>query len=76
MVVRYVKLSLLHFSSIKPHLGMWKDRVLQSDFKENAIKMGLASDEDIKRISDAWRDFPSTQDAWHMVVHGEVICTK
>ena len=55
---------------------MWKDRVLQSDFKENAIKMGLASEEDIKRISDAWGDFPSTQDAWHMVVHGEIICTK
>jgi hypothetical protein len=58
------------------NLGMWKDRVLESEFKDNAIKMGLASDDDLKRISKAWAEFPSNPDAWYTIVHGELIATK
>jgi ubiquinone/menaquinone biosynthesis C-methylase UbiE len=57
-------------------VGMWKDRVLNSDFKTNAIKMGIATEDDLKRISKAWGDFASTEDAWFTVVHSEMLCTK
>jgi SAM-dependent methyltransferase len=56
--------------------GMWADRVLQSEFKSNALKYGLATEEDLQRISKAFRDFITTQDAWFTVVNGELIAQK
>jgi hypothetical protein len=76
MVVWYVLDLFPPFFVAKVHPGMWKDRVLQSDFKDNALKMGFATEEDLKRMSDAWRDFPSIQDACYMVVHGEMVLSK
>jgi hypothetical protein len=54
---------------------MWKERVLQSQFKENAMKFGLATEADLQRISEAWGKFITTQDAWYTVVNGEMIAT-
>jgi hypothetical protein len=52
---------------------MWADRVLQSEFHDNCIKMGLATEEKLQRISETWRKFAITEDAWYTVVHGELI---
>jgi hypothetical protein len=52
---------------------MWADRVLLSDFHDNCIKMGLAKEEDLQRLSEVWKEFPKTQDAWYTVVNGELI---
>jgi hypothetical protein len=57
-------------------IGMWKDRVLTSNFRDNALKMGIASEDDLKQISDGWAVFPSIQDAVYTVIHGEMIITK
>ena len=76
MVVWYVCDKVLPYIEAEHCLGMWKDRVLQSEFRDNAIKMRIASEEELATISKAWGDFPSTQDAWYTVVHGEMICTK
>jgi hypothetical protein len=55
---------------------MWRDRVLQSHFKTNAIKFGGVTEEEIQRISEAWGEFATTQDAWYTVVNGEMIARK
>ncbi len=55
---------------------MWADRVLVSEFKENATKLGIATLGDLQRISDAFKAFSITQDAWYTVVHGELIAYK
>ncbi|KAF2673704.1 methyltransferase-UbiE family protein [Microthyrium microscopicum] len=53
--------------------GMWADRVLQSEFHDNCVSMGMAKEEDMQRISRAWKDFQTTQDAWYVVTNGELI---
>jgi hypothetical protein len=53
---------------------MWADRLLLSDFKDNAIKHGLSTEDELRQISDAFRKFPSTPDAWYTVVNASVIC--
>jgi ubiquinone/menaquinone biosynthesis C-methylase UbiE len=56
--------------------GMWAERILASDYKANALKTGLTSEEELVRISEAFKIFAKTQDAVFIVVHGEVVCTK
>ncbi len=53
---------------------MWADRLLLSDFKENALKHGLSTGDELRDISDAFRKFPSTPDAWYTVVNASMIC--
>jgi hypothetical protein len=57
-------------------IGMWADRILKSDFKENALKTGVTTEEELGRISEAWKRFITTKDAWYTVVNGAMICTK
>ena len=57
-------------------IGMWADRVLLSEFRTNAVDMGIATDEDLKRISEAFKKFADAEDSWYTVVHGEMIATK
>lgn len=53
--------------------GLWADRVLQSTFAKTAEEHGLATEEDLKRISQAWREWAKSEDAWFSVLHGEVL---
>lgn len=52
---------------------MWADRVLQSDFAEQAVSTGLASSEELQQISRAWREWAAAPDGFLMVPHGEII---
>jgi hypothetical protein len=54
--------------------GLWADRVTQSAFAEYAVSMGLATREDLDRLSEAWRVWAESPDGWFSVLHGEVLC--
>jgi SAM-dependent methyltransferase len=54
--------------------GMWADRILQSAIAEQAVSYGYAKSDDLRRISDAWRDWSAAQDGWFAILHGEIIC--
>ena len=53
--------------------GMWADRVLASAFAGHAKRLGLADDETLQRISDAWREWAADADGWILLPHGEVL---
>jgi hypothetical protein len=57
-------------------IGMWADRVLVSEFKENALKFGFATEEELQKIADAFKEFMVSEDAWFTVVQGELIAYK
>ncbi len=53
--------------------GLWADRALKSDFARQAIEGGFASQEDLERMADAWRQWSEHPDAWFAFPHGELI---
>ena len=50
----------------------WAQRCLVS-FGPQAVELGLASSADLETMAEAWRQWGSSEDAWFVVVHGEVI---
>lgn len=54
----------------------WTGRILQPGFKETAVREGFATDDEIKRISEAWRDWGTQDDAFIAIPHGEILCRK
>ena len=50
----------------------WAQRSLTS-FGPQAVELGLASSTDLKTMAQAWRQWGGSEDAWFVVVHGEVI---
>lgn len=54
--------------------GMWADRILHSALGEQAVATGLATREDLERISNGWRHWAEAPDGWFSVLHGELIC--
>ena len=54
--------------------GMWAERIVKSDFAKQAIGAGLANKEDLRTFSEVWEDWGRRQDAWFVLVHGEIIC--
>jgi SAM-dependent methyltransferase len=54
--------------------GMWADRILDSAIADQARRDGLATEDDLRRISDAWRTWAADPDGWLSVLHGEIIC--
>ena len=50
----------------------WAQRCLIS-FGPQAVELGLASSADLETMAEAWRQWGSSEDAWFVVVHGEVI---
>ncbi|XVX20076.1 methyltransferase domain-containing protein [Actinomycetota bacterium] len=55
--------------------GVWRDRVLQSAFAEQAIERGLADHAELQAISQAWAEWGERPDAWFVIVHGEVLAS-
>ncbi|WP_210480990.1 class I SAM-dependent methyltransferase [Naasia sp. SYSU D00948] len=53
--------------------GLWADRALKSDFARQALEGGFAQQEDLDRISAAWREWAEHPDAWFAFPHGEVL---
>ncbi|KAK3816538.1 MAG: S-adenosyl-L-methionine-dependent methyltransferase [Benniella sp.] len=56
--------------------GSMQERTLSSAFATNAVEMNLASQEELKDIAEAWRDWIKNDDGWFSLLHGEIICRK
>lgn len=54
--------------------GMQADRIVQSAIAGRAVAAGLAGEQDLQRMSQAWRAWAADGDAWFAVLHGEVLC--
>ena len=50
----------------------WAQRSLTS-FGPQAVELGLASSTDLETMARAWRQWGGSEDAWFVVVHGEVL---
>lgn len=54
--------------------SLWADRILASAFKDSALAGGHATQEELEKLSLAWRDWGTKEDGWFVVLHGELIC--
>lgn len=54
--------------------GMWADRILKSDMARHALASGAATEEDLRRISEGWREWTAAEDGWMSLLHGEILC--
>ena len=50
----------------------WAQRCLTS-FGPRAVELGLADEADLEAMAQAWRQWGASEDAWFVVVHGEVL---
>ena len=50
----------------------WAQRCLTS-FGPQAVELGLADGSDLETMAQAWRQWGASEDAWFVVVHGEVL---
>ena len=50
----------------------WAQRCLTS-FGPRAVELGLADGADLEAMAQAWRQWGDSDDAWFVVVHGEVL---
>jgi len=56
--------------------GLWADRTLASSYAERATEGGHATEEQLRAVSDAWREWGACEDGWFSVLHGEILCRK
>lgn len=56
--------------------GLWADRVVHSTLATTAKQTGDYDDENLNKISEAWRDWGKSEDAWFCVVNGELLYQK
>ena len=54
--------------------SLWADRMQRSGVADRALALGFASQEDLDRISDAWRAWSVEPSGWFAALHGEVLC--
>jgi len=52
---------------------LWADRVTQSTFAEQSLETGLASEQDLQNIADAWRVWSRDRSGWVAILHGEIV---
>lgn len=51
----------------------WAERVERSSFASHAVDGGHATPDELADMARAWRDWASLDDAWFVVVHGELL---
>ncbi|MDW6058954.1 methyltransferase domain-containing protein [Streptomyces sp. FXJ1.4098] len=54
--------------------GLWADRTVASSYAQRAVEAGHATEDELRRIADAWREWGTAEDGWFTVLHGELIC--
>ena len=54
--------------------GMWSERIVSSAIADQAVQWGLATRDDLARMSMAWQEWSEADDGWFAIVHGEIIC--
>jgi hypothetical protein len=55
--------------------SLWAERITASAFKESAVELGVSKRE-LEEIADGWREWATEEDAWFVLVHGEIIARK
>lgn len=53
---------------------LWADRTVASRYAQIAVDEGYATERELRRIADAWREWGSREDGWFAVLHGEIRC--
>ncbi|MDX3517151.1 class I SAM-dependent methyltransferase [Streptomyces scabiei] len=56
--------------------GLWADRTVASAYAERATRGGHATEERLREIEAAWREWGRQEDGWFAVLHGEILCRK
>lgn len=56
--------------------ALWADRTLAPAYADRAREGGHATDERLRAVSDAWREWGRREDGWFAVLHGEILCRK
>ncbi|KAH8690299.1 putative ubiE/COQ5 methyltransferase [Talaromyces proteolyticus] len=54
----------------------WTERSVASSFATTAIDAKLATSDDLKEVSNAWKIWGEHEDAWISILSAEVICRK
>ncbi|KAH8803717.1 S-adenosyl-L-methionine-dependent methyltransferase [Xylogone sp. PMI_703] len=54
--------------------SLWAERILESNFRESALKDGIATESQLHAASQAWKAWAASPDAWFLVWHGELLC--
>jgi SAM-dependent methyltransferase len=53
--------------------AMWADRITGSAIARQAQASGMADQDDLDRMAEAWRTWAASDDGWFSVLHGEVL---
>lgn len=53
---------------------LWADRTVASGYAAVAVDGGLATEDGLGEIAEAWRAWGREADGWFTVVHGEILC--
>jgi hypothetical protein len=53
--------------------GLWAERITQSSLAEQAVKYGLADEDELEQLATAWRRWAEHPDGWFAVVNGELL---
>jgi SAM-dependent methyltransferase len=62
--------------------GLWADRTLASTYAEGALRGGHATEEELRAVSGAWREWGRRGGGgggvvgWFAAPHGEILCRK
>ncbi|GAB3984418.1 class I SAM-dependent methyltransferase [Plantactinospora veratri] len=56
--------------------GMWAERIRRSDLARQLVTAGMATEDDLDRISRGWLRWAADADGWFVVLHGEIVCRR
>ncbi|AXK36781.1 methyltransferase domain-containing protein [Streptomyces armeniacus] len=54
--------------------GLWAERTVASGYARLAVAGGHATEAELHRIADGWREWGADGDGWFSVLHGEILC--
>ena len=54
--------------------SQWVDRIISSSVGKNAIDDGFATQGDIDRFIEGWREWGADEDGWYIITVSEVLC--
>ncbi len=53
--------------------SLWADRVVDSSFATEALRLGLADPAELQELSATWRDWAAEPDGWFAMLHGWIL---
>jgi SAM-dependent methyltransferase len=55
--------------------GLWAERTTSSALATRAVELGIATDDELAALAEAWRRWGADPDAWFAVPCGEILAT-